>query len=262
MGRVVTLLSDFGSRDGFVGIMKGVALAIDPALQLVDISHEIPPQAVAVGALVLRSAVPYFADGTVHLAVVDPGVGTARAPIVVRADRALLVGPDNGLLAPAVAALGGARAVHAIENPALLGQPVSATFHGRDIFAPAAAHLARGVPLASVGPPRSGLVELALPAVVVTSGAAQGAVVHVDRFGNLLTNIDRAALRGFRHPPHSVRVIEMFTVPLHATYGDVAPGELVAVWSSWGTVEIAVRDGSAAAHLGVGAGAAVAVAGG
>ena len=110
MPGLVTLLTDFGTRDAFVGIMKGVMLSIDPTLQLVDLTHDIPAQAVDVGGLVLRSAVPHFPDGTVHLAVVDPGVGTARAPIAVRTDRALLVGPDNGLLAPAVAALGGARA--------------------------------------------------------------------------------------------------------------------------------------------------------
>lgn len=262
MSGLITLLTDFGTRDAFVGIMKGVMLTIDPDLRLVDLSHEIPPQAVDVGALVLRSAVPYFPDGTVHLAVVDPGVGTARAPIAVRAGRALLVGPDNGLLAPAAAALGGALAVHALDNDAWWRHPTSHTFHGRDVFAPAAAHLARGAALATLGGARAGLLEAGLPEVVADSDGVRGAVVHVDRFGNLLTNIDRRALDAFRQPPRSVRVAEMIAVPLRATYGDVAPGQLVALWSSWDTLEIALRDGSAAARLGVGRGAVVTVTGG
>ena len=262
MSGLITLLTDFGTRDAFVGIMKGVMLSIDPALRLVDLTHDVPAQAVEVGALVLRSAVPYFPDRAVHLAVVDPGVGTARAAIAVRTERALLVGPDNGLLAPAVAALGGARAVHAIENPALMRQPVSQTFHGRDVFAPAAAHLASGGELAMLGPARDGMAPARLPDVATTADGVVGAVVHVDHFGNLLTNIERGALVAFRQLSLSVRVAEMVTVPLRATYGDVAPGQLVALWSSWDTIEIAVRDGSAAAHLGVGRGATVTVTGG
>jgi S-adenosylmethionine hydrolase len=262
MPGLITLLSDFGVRDAYVGIMKGVLLSIAPAARLVDLTHEIPPQAVEVGALVLRSAVPYFPAGTVHLAVVDPGVGTARAPVAVRTARALLVGPDNGLLAPAAATLGGATAVHAIENPSLLRQPVGDTFHGRDVFAPAAAHLAAGAAIETLGAPRHGLLALPLPEAVAAPDGVRGVVVHVDRFGNLLTNVARAALRAFRHLPLSVRVAEMATAPLRHAYGDVAPGELVALWSSWDTIEIAVRDGSAAARLGVGRGAAVTVSGG
>jgi hypothetical protein len=262
MSTLITLLSDFGSRDAYVGIVKGVLLSIAPAARLVDLTHEIPPQAVEVGALVLRSAVPYFPAGTVHLAVVDPGVGTARAPVAVRTPRALLVGPDNGLLAPAAAALGGATAVHAIENPSVLRQPVSRTFHGRDVFAPAAAHLAAGAAIESLGASRRGLLCPPLPEAGAVADGVHGVVVHVDRFGNLLTNIERAALRAFRVPPLSVRVADMAAAPLRQAYGDVAPGELVALWSSWDTIEIAERDGSAAARLGVGRGARVTVSGG
>jgi len=259
---LITLLTDFGTHDAYVGIMKGVMLAIDPSARFVDLTHDIPPQAVDVGALVLRSAVPYFPDGTVHLAVVDPGVGTGRAAVAVRTPRAWLVGPDNGLLAPATAALGGAQAVHALDNPAFQRQPVSHTFHGRDVFAPAAAHLAAGVPPHELGAARAGLVPSDLPPVEVTADAARGAVVHVDRFGNLLTNIDRGAVHAFRDQSLSVTVAEMVTAPLRATYGDIASGELVALWSSWDTIEIAVRDGNAAARLGVGRGAAVVARGG
>jgi S-adenosylmethionine hydrolase len=262
MSGVITLLSDFGVRDAYVGILKGVLLTIAPTARLVDLTHEIPPQAVEVGALLLRSAVPYFPAGTVHLAVVDPGVGTPRVPVAVRTRQAVLVGPDNGLLAPAAAALGGATAVHAIENPALLRQPVSRTFHGRDVFAPAAAHLAAGAAIESLGSARNDLLALPLPEATAAPDGVRGVVVHVDRFGNLLTNLERAALRAFRHLPLSVRVAQMATVPLRHAYGDVAPGELLALWSSWDTIEIAVRDGSAAARLGVGRGAPVTVSGG
>ena len=251
---VLTLLTDFGLRDAYVGIVKGVALSVTPGLQLVDLTHEVPPQAVAVGALVLRSAVPWFPAGTVHLAVVDPGVGTARGAIAVRAADALLVGPDNGLLAPAVAALGGADAIHAIDPPA--DRVLSRTFHARDLFAPTAARLAGGAAIASLGAPRTSMVELALPRAIATADGASGEVIHVDRFGNLLTNLDRAALGAFRHHPLSVRVAGML-VPLRATYGEVAAGEPVAVWSSWETIEVAVRDGDAAARLGVGVGTPV-----
>lgn len=255
---LLTLLTDFGTRDAYVGIMKGVALGICPALQLIDLTHDVPPQAISIGALVLRSAVPYFPAGTVHCAVVDPGVGGTRRAIAVRTPHALLVGPDNGLLAPAAAALGGVEAVHAIENAALCRPTVSRTFHGRDVFAPVAAHLAAGVPLAEVGPALPAPTPLPLPAPTVDGAAVHGEVIHVDRFGNLLTNIDRAAVSGFRAPTLSVRVLDV-TVPLVTTYGDVATGSALALWSSWDTLEIAVRDGDAARHFGAQPGMVVTV---
>jgi S-adenosyl-L-methionine hydrolase (adenosine-forming) len=256
---IVTLLTDFGTADAYVGIMKGVALGVRRDLTLVDLTHDIPPQAVAVGALVLRSAVPFFPAGTVHCAVVDPGVGSARAGIAVVTDAALLVGPDNGLLAPAVAALGGARAVFELAHAALFRQPVSATFHGRDVFAPVAAHLAGGLDPAGLGPQRDRMTPLALPAPIVEADTVRGEVLHVDRFGNLLTNIDRAALAAFRAQSVSVTVDAMSVDGLVTTYADVAPGTLLALLSSWGTLEVAQRDGSAAAQLGVGRGAPVVV---
>ncbi|MDX2165972.1 MAG: SAM-dependent chlorinase/fluorinase [Deltaproteobacteria bacterium] len=257
---VVTLLTDFGSADAYVGIMKGVALGVRRDLTLVDLTHDIPPQAVAVGALLLRSAVPFFPAGTVHCAVVDPGVGSARAGVAVVTDAAVLIGPDNGLLAPAAAALGGARAIVELQHTALFRHPVSATFHGRDVFAPVAAHVAGGLDPLTLGPHRDGLVPLDLPAPRLAADAVQGEVIHVDRFGNLLTNIDAAALAAFRDHRLSVTVGAMSPVAgLVATYADAAPGGLCALLSSWGTLEIARRDGSAAAALGAGRGAAVTV---
>lgn len=256
---VLTLLSDFGAADAYPGIMKGVALGVRRDLVLVDLTHDVPAQAVSVGALLLRSAVAHFPPGTVHCAVVDPGVGSARAGLAVVTDRAVLVGPDNGLLMPAAAALGGPRAVYALTNAALFRQPVSATFHGRDVFAPVAAHLAAGLPPQRVGTPHAAPVTLALPEPEVRDGGLHGAVLHVDRFGNLLTNLDAGALVTFRAAGVSVTVAGM-SIALADTYAAVAPGALVAVVSSWGTLEIAVRDGNAAERLGVGRGAAVAVA--
>jgi S-adenosylmethionine hydrolase len=256
---LVTLLTDFGTADAYVGIMKGVALGVRRDLTLIDLTHAVPPQAVSVGALLLRSAVPYFPPGSVHCAVVDPGVGTARAGIAVVTDAAVLVGPDNGLLSPAAAALGGARAVYGLENAALFRQPVSATFHGRDVFAPVAAHLAAGLEPAALGPRRGAPASLVLPEPTLSADALRGEVIHVDRFGNLLTNIGAEALAAFRAPTVSVTVAGM-SVALAATYAAVAPGALLALVSSWGTLEVALRDGSAAARLGVGRGAPVVVA--
>jgi len=257
---IVTLLTDFGGGDAYVGIMKGVALGVHRDLCFVDLAHDVPPQAVAVGALILRSAVPFFPLGSVHCAVVDPGVGSARDAVAVATERALLVGPDNGILAPAAAALGGAQAVFGLENAGLFRQPVSRTFHGRDVFAPVAAHLACGLDVTEVGPRRAGLRQLALPEARVSDAAAHGEVIHVDRFGNLLTNLTADLLGTFRGQRVSVTVADMPAVALVATYADAAPGAALALISSWGTLEVAVRDGSAAAHLGVGRGAPVVVA--
>lgn len=257
---IITLLTDFGTHDTYVGIMKGVALGICPAARVVDLTHDVPPQAVRVGALLLRSAVDYFPDGTVHLAVVDPGVGAAREPVLVVTERAVLVGPDNGLLAPAAAALG-ARAVHRLARDEFFRRPVSQTFHGRDVFAPVAAHLAAGTPPDAFGPELPELQPLDLPEPRVEAGAVHGEVVYVDRFGNLITNIPAAALASFRAQSLSVRIADMALSPLAPTYAALAPGAPVALIGSWRTLEVAVRDGSAADQLRAGIGACVTVVG-
>ena len=257
---IITLLSDFGTRDTYVGIMKGVALGICPAARLVDLTHEVPPQGVQIGALLLRGAVEYFPDGTVHLAVVDPGVGGPRAPVLVVTERAVLVGPDNGLLAPAAAALG-LRAVRRLARDDLFRHPVSDTFHGRDVFAPVAAHLAAGVPPDAFGPELPGLVPLAAPEPRVEAAAVHGEVVYVDRFGNLITNIPAAALTAFPAHSLSVRIAEMTLSPLVSSYSAVAPGAPLALVGSWRTLEVAVRNGSAAELLQAGIATRVTVVG-
>lgn len=257
---IITLLSDFGSRDAYVGIMKGVALGICPTAQLVDLTHQVPPQAVRIGALLLRSALGYFPDGTVHLAVVDPGVGSARHPIAVIGERAILVGPDNGLLAPAATALG-THVVRRLTCEQLFRRPISATFHGRDVFTPVAAHLAAGMVADDLGPELPRLEPLDLPAVRVEANALRGEVIHVDHFGNLITNIDAAAVGTFRPQTVSVSIGETMMSPLAASYAAVPPGRPLALIGSWGLVEVAVRDGNAAAALQAGLATPVTVTG-
>lgn len=257
---IVTLLSDFGHSDPYVGIMKGVILDIAPAARLVDITHAVPAQAVAVGAMLLRSAAEYFPAGTVHLAVVDPGVGTARAAIAVITERAAFVGPDNGLLHASAEALG-VREVRHLAEPRFFRPTVGSTFHGRDVFAPVAAHLAAGAAPADLGPPLAAMHTLAVPAARRSGDAVDGEVIHVDHFGNLITNLPDALLRDLPNGA-IVSVGGKVVGPLRATYGDVEEGALLALISSWGTLEIAVRGGSAAATLALARGAAVRAAAG
>jgi S-adenosylmethionine hydrolase len=257
---IITLLTDFGAADAYVGIMKGVMLGIAPAARLVDLTHTVPPQAVRVGALLLRSAVEYFPAATIHLAVVDPGVGSTRTPLLVVTERALFVGPDNGLLAPAATMLG-IRAVRRLANAQYFRAPVSDTFHGRDIFSPVAAHLAAGTPPDAFGDELADLQRLDLPEPRLEAGAVHGEVIYVDRFGNLITNIAASALNRFRPHSLSVRVAGMTLSPIGASYAAVAPGAPVAVIGSWSTLEVAVRDGNAAEQLRAGIATPVTVVG-
>lgn len=256
--RIITLLTDFGTADAFVGIMKGVILGINPEVQLVDLAHAVPPQQVMPAALMLRSAVGAFPAGTVHLVVVDPGVGSTRRPILIETAAGLLVGPDNGVLSPA-AHLMGRRAVRCIENDAFYRHPVSHTFHGRDVFAPVAAHLSRGVPPQEFGRTLDAIVELALPAAQRSAAGVSGEVVYVDHFGNLVTNIEAAAIQCFSAPRLSVSISGRPVVGPVTAYAGVPEGTLLAIVGSWGMLEIAVRNGNAAGTLAAGPGTPVTV---
>lgn len=253
---VVTLTTDFGLADPYVGILKGVIAGRAPEATVIDISHGIPPQDVLAGALVLRHAVPYFPPGSVHVAVVDPGVGTARRPLCVETPVGALVGPDNGVLSLAAEALGTRRIVHLTDDRLFLS-PRSTTFHGRDVFAPVAAALATGTSPASLGTEVRELERLAVPAPRVEADRAQGVVVYVDRFGNLVSNVGADVLARLPHRPLSVSAGCVTVRGIETSYGAVAPGEPVAVVNSWGLLEIAVRDGSAAERLAVGVGCPV-----
>jgi S-adenosylmethionine hydrolase len=252
---VVTLTTDFGTRDSYVAEMKGVILSITRDVHVVDITHEVAPHDVLEGALVLEAAAPRFPAATIHVAVVDPGVGTARRALAVAARDQMFVGPDNGLFTPF---LGDPR-LRAFELSAaeFRGTAVSRTFHGRDIFAPAAAHLARGIEPARLGPLVTDPVRLAWPQVRVSEGRVGGAVVHVDRFGNLVTSIHADAIASLGSGV-AVRVAGK-SLPLVRTYGDLGRGDPGALVGSSNRLEIAVNSGSAARALKAGPGTPVVV---
>jgi S-adenosyl-L-methionine hydrolase (adenosine-forming) len=255
---LITLLTDFGSAEAFVGIMKGVMLSINPDARLVDLSHAVPPQHIMAGALLLRSAVPFFPQGTVHLVVVDPGVGSSRRPILIETDTGFLVGPDNGVLCPA-AALMGRRVIRLIANETFFRHPVSRTFHGRDVFAPVAAHLSRGVAPEAFGSVIDSITELKVPEARCTGSTISGVVVHVDHFGNLVTNITAEALPRFPAQQVSVSITGTPVAGPVSAYTAVAEGSPLAIVGSWGTLEVAVRNGSAADMFAAGPGTPVTV---
>jgi hypothetical protein len=252
---IITLLTDFGMRDPYVAEMKGVILALAPDVTLVDVTHEIAPQAVVEGALALEAVAAVFPPGTIHVAVVDPGVGTARRGLVVSARGQRFVGPDNGLLTPALAS--GPWEAFELAAPEYRRAVVSRTFHGRDVFAPAAAHLACGVPAARFGPPVADPVRLPWPEAAEAGGCLRGHVVHVDRFGNLITSITRAQAEALQaRGPVLVRIGGR-RVPVVGTYGELPRGGAGALVGSRNRLEVAVREGHAARRLRARVGTAV-----
>ena len=252
---VVTLTTDFGVRDPYVAEMKGVMLGLHPHLLFVDITHEVESHDVGGAALILDAASRFFPPGTVHLAVVDPGVGSARRGLVVTADDAVFVAPDNGLLTPILAR--GAWKAFEVSAPDLRLPRVSRTFHGRDVFAPAAAHLAAGVAPERFGGIVDDPVRLPWPDVHTVGGAVSGAVVHVDRFGNLITSITAEALD--RLGAEASIHIAGRRLSLVGTYADLPRGGVGALVGSSDRLEVAVREGSAAAVLRARRGTPVAV---
>ena len=255
--RFIAFLTDFGLRDDFVGTCHGVMKRIAPDVQIIDVTHGIEPQQVLQGSLVLANTLPYMPIG-VHLAVVDPGVGGARRPLALR-DREgrLYVGPDNGLLVPAAEAGGGIDAAHELANPDYALQPVSRTFHGRDLFAPAAAHLANGVGLDRLGPPLDPelLVRIAVPQPALEPPAIRATALYVDRFGNVQLNLDGDQLDRAGAPPGRRVELRLDDVRRPAvvarTFADVHPGEAVLYEDSYGNVAIAISRGNAAETLGL-----------
>jgi S-adenosylmethionine hydrolase len=256
MTPLITLTTDFGDASPYVAVMKGVILSLNPAARLIDLSHRVPPQGVRHADYFLGTAAPYFPKGTVHVAVIDPGVGSERNPLVVEAGGQLLVGPDNGVFTRAVKTLGEPVCVRKLAEPRFWLPAVSPTFHGRDVFAPVAAHLSLGADPAALGPPLDGMVELEPRSAACWGNRCRGEVQFVDEFGNLITNVPsanvaalpiRVALGG--GDPRLIRWVR--------TYADAAPGELVSLFSSDGYFEVAVVNGSAAHRLGAGVGTPV-----
>lgn len=256
--RILTFLSDFGAASPYPAAMKAAAAAVADAV-FVDISHEVPPQSIRGGAYLLWSVAPTFPRGTVHCAVVDPGVGTSRAALGVASGGQFFVGPDNGLLLPAARRCG-TPLVYRLLDPTYWRTPVSSTFHGRDVFAPAAAYLAAGVPLERLGPPVPDPVRLPIPGSRLEAGALVGEVLDVDRFGNLLTSIEATRLGELPGSgPLRVEVAGHTIGGLVEAFAAGAAEAAAAIVGSTGRVEIFVRDGSAARRLGVGRGAPVRV---
>lgn len=243
----VTLTTDFGVRDPYVAAMKGVLHSRCPQISIVDLTHEIAPQDVMEAALFLAAAALWFPAGTTHVVVVDPGVGAGRKPMAAALGGLLFVAPDNGVLSLLAGRMDGMTAFE-IANPACMQASVSATFHGRDIFAPAAAALIQGMPLAEVGPPIKAPVELGIPKPSAAEGCVRGEIVHIDHFGNAISNVPRRILPEGVHP-----VIEAagLSLPLLRTYSDAAPGKPLALFGSSGFIEIAVNHGSAEHRLGL-----------
>ncbi len=257
----IAIVTDFGYRDHYVGAMKGVIASIAPGAAVIDITHGIPAQSIVAGAIALRESWRYFPPRTVFLAVVDPGVGTARAPIAIETrSGARLVGPDNGLLWLAANQAGVKRIVK-LTSPRHRLTDVSATFHGRDIFAPAAAYLWRGTRISALGPAVRSIKQLDLPRPVATARELRGEVIYVDGFGNLVSNIDRGTAEEFgsrfRHKSLSVRIEDGAAMQLLGAYGDAPKGAPLATFGSFGLLEVAVREGNAAAHFAAGPGSSV-----
>jgi S-adenosyl-L-methionine hydrolase (adenosine-forming) len=258
----LTFITDYGLEDGFVAACHGVAARIAPEARVIDITHLVQPGDVRRGAAVLAQTIPYLPPA-VHVAVVDPGVGTARRGVAVKAGDSILVGPDNGLLSWAIDAKGGADLAFQLTNGDLWLHPVSPTFHGRDIFMPVAAHLAAGQELASAGDEidLADLVTLPAPTSRVRDGEAEGEVMSVDRFGNVQLSIVAADVGQLGVGFGSQVVVRagrrQLTVPFLETFAAVAPGEIVAFTDSAGLISLAVNAGDAAQQLGLPPGAHV-----
>jgi S-adenosylmethionine hydrolase len=259
--QIIGLLTDFGCRDPFVGMMKGVMAGINPALQFIDISHEITPQDIRQAALVLAVSYAYFPPGSIFVAVVDPGVGGSRRPIVAQTADYTFVGPDNGVLGPALAAGGVRRVIH-VTHEEYCRRPVSRTFHGRDVFAPVAAWLSRGVDAAAMGPIIEDYVRLSLPAPqALGEDVLAGEVIYQDRFGNLITNLSETWVAQHWGPPPWVNVVaQVEKAVIHGVdsyYAQRAPEALGLIVNSWGLLEIFANHAHAAQLTGAAVGSPV-----
>ncbi len=250
----ITFLSDFGLKDDFVGTCHGVMKRIAPEAQIIDITHGIPATSILEGALVLANTIGFMPVG-VHLAIVDPGVGGPRRPLALRdAAGRLFVGPDNGLLLPA-ASRSGIEAAHELANPAYALGSISRTFHGRDLFAPAAAHLASGVPLDALGPPvdPDALVNLDLPAPVMTDGSIQATLLYVDSFGNIALNLDRDDVEALGIVSGTRVELDLagerYYAVMARTFADARAGDVILYEDSYKKMSLAISRGSAARML-------------
>jgi len=253
---IITLLTDFGQQDAFVGTMKGVILGIHPAAKIVDLTHDIPPQNLSAGAFNLRNAFRFFPEGTVHVVVVDPGVGSGRRIIGMEAGGHYFVAPDNGVL-KYIFAEGTVSRVVSITNNDYFVKPVSQTFHGRDIFAPTAAHLAKGLSLENLGPVISDYQTGSVPQVQREQNILKGEIIYVDRFGNLISNISENDLSGKDRETIQVTIANTEIKGLHDSYAGAQSEHPIALIGSSGYLEVAVNLANASRILGCSEGEAI-----
>ncbi len=272
--RVITLLTDFGMKDSYVGVMKGVILRINPEATVIDLCHEVAPQDILGAAFILKSSYRYFSDGTIHVVVVDPGVGSGRRVVCLRTSRYFFLAPDNGVLTLILQNEKIGEMVEVANGKYFLGE-VSQTFHGRDIFAPVAAHLSKGVNLTELGPRisqapldskhlKGQIKQVEIPRVNLRDdGNIEGEVIYIDRFGNLITNIARSDWEELKEkfPHYAVRILvggkEISRV--NKSYAETEPGELLAIFGSSNNLEISLSQGNAHQALGIGLGGKVVV---
>jgi S-adenosylmethionine hydrolase len=253
--KIITFLSDFGLKSSYVSQMKGVALCMTDAT-LIDISHDITPHNICEGAFVLKTSVPYFPVGTVHVGVIDPGVGSNRRGIVVTTNTHIFVGPDNGLLIPAAKKLG-KFTVYEIKNQKLMSVNVSNTFHGRDLFTPVAAHILNGVYFDEIGPMIKDYVNLNFGTPEIKDKSIVGQVIYIDGFGNIITNIEKNQIKSFLEYDKKIMIFtgrKKIKLPFVKTYSSVKKEEILATIGSNNHLEISVNQGNASKLLNVKAG--------
>ena len=248
--KLITLTTDFGHKDPYVGIMKGVIFGINPNVSIIDLSHGIPHQDLLAGALALRHSAPFFPWGTIHVAVVDPEVGTLRRPLLIESEGCFFIGPDNGILSLALEGREVAQVIN-LSNQIYHLKPTSATFHGRDIFAPVAAYLSLGIPPRDFGTRVEKFVRLPWPEVIKTDSAVHGEVIYIDGFGNLITNIHQDDLRGFQSKHLTVSIADLTVQGIMPNYASAEERGYTALINSWGLLEISSFKGNA--HLSCGA---------
>jgi S-adenosylmethionine hydrolase len=252
--RIITLLSDFGLVDSYVSEMKAVILSIYPEACIVDISHNVRKFDIRMGSFLLLRASRFFPNGTIHLAIVDPEVGTERRPIIIETERNFYVGPDNGLLIPS-SKMDGIKHIHVISNPKYMLSKISRTFHGRDIFSPAAAYLAKGVPISDFGPEIFDPIIPSFAEANVHDGLIEGEVVYIDDFGNIVTNIAQSNIASAGISEGDILLVKVrdknLRLKLCRAYGCLPKNELLTIIGSGGFLEISVNQGSALKRLGV-----------
>ncbi|MDI6402055.1 SAM-dependent chlorinase/fluorinase [Balneolaceae bacterium ANBcel3] len=255
--RIITMTTDFGSQDYYVSAMKAVILGINPSVRFVDISHDLPPQDIMAGAWVLKNTAFLYPPGTIHLAVIDPGVGSSRKPILVQIQDQYFVGPDNGLFSLVLDKKESCRMIE-LTADTYWRKPVSNTFHGRDIFAPVAAHVSTGIPISNFGRPLPELTTYRWAKPISDEEGVQGWIAHIDRYGNLISNIPEKLIKNRGNQQEfKIYIGNTILKTISKSYASVPDGEPVAVLGSSGMLEVAIYKGNAAEMLGVEKGAPV-----